>query len=127
LARFRRGIGAGSGLPWFNARMMPIRADMVGPPSVATRIKASVAACHSAASCSAFGSFAQDVFVALYDGSLKREDVRARVRLFMLAENRMFPTKYAKFAGRPLLSLDEQLFDDGSTTRGDTISRGLWD
>lgn|ERR1700687_555986 len=70
---------------------------------------------------------AQDVFVALYDGSLKREDMRARVKLFMLAENRMFPTKYAKFAGRPLLSLDEQLFDDGSTTRGDTISRGLWD
>jgi hypothetical protein len=36
--------------------MMPMRAIIVGPPSVATRIKASMAACHSAASCSAFGS-----------------------------------------------------------------------
>jgi len=40
----------------FNARMTPIRANIVGPPDVATRIKASIAACHSAASCSAFGS-----------------------------------------------------------------------
>jgi hypothetical protein len=37
--------------------MMPIRANIVGPPDVATRINASIAACHSAASCSAFGSF----------------------------------------------------------------------
>jgi hypothetical protein len=37
--------------------MIPIRASIVGPPDVATRIKACVAACHSDASCSAFGSF----------------------------------------------------------------------
>jgi hypothetical protein len=37
--------------------MMPIRASIVGPPFVATRIKACIAACHSGASCSAFGSF----------------------------------------------------------------------
>src|SRR6266404_5343895 len=36
--------------------MTPMRANIVGPPSVATRIKASIAACHSAASCSALGS-----------------------------------------------------------------------
>jgi hypothetical protein len=30
--------------------MTPIRANIVGPPSVATRIRASMAACHSAAS-----------------------------------------------------------------------------
>jgi hypothetical protein len=35
----------------------PIRANIVGPPSVTTRIKASIAACHSGASCSALGSF----------------------------------------------------------------------
>jgi hypothetical protein len=29
--------------------MTPIRANIVGPPDVATRIKASIAACHSAA------------------------------------------------------------------------------
>jgi len=37
--------------------MTPIRANIAGLPDVATRIKASIAACHSAASCSAFGSF----------------------------------------------------------------------
>src|SRR5258706_12402729 len=31
--------------------MMPMRANIAGPPDVATRIKASMAACHSAASC----------------------------------------------------------------------------
>jgi len=30
----------------FIARMTPIRANIVGPPDVATRIKASMAACH---------------------------------------------------------------------------------
>ena len=35
---------------------MPMRANIVGPSDVATRINASIAACHSAASCSAFGS-----------------------------------------------------------------------
>jgi hypothetical protein len=32
----------------------PMRANIVGPPSVATSIKASMAACHSAAVCSTF-------------------------------------------------------------------------
>jgi hypothetical protein len=36
--------------------MIPIRASIVGPPFVATRIKACIAACHSVASCSAFGA-----------------------------------------------------------------------
>ena len=36
----------------FNALMTPMRANIVGPPDVATRIKASIAACHSWASCS---------------------------------------------------------------------------
>ena len=31
----------------FNARIMPIRANIVGPSNSATRIKASMAACHS--------------------------------------------------------------------------------
>jgi hypothetical protein len=34
----------------------PMRASIVGPPFVATRIKASIAACHSGASWPAFGS-----------------------------------------------------------------------
>jgi hypothetical protein len=39
----------------------------------------------------------------------------------------MFPTKFAKFCDSPLVSLDEVMFDDGSATRCDTVSRGLWD
>jgi hypothetical protein len=70
---------------------------------------------------------AQDVFVALLEGSLKRVDVPTRVQQFMTAHNRMFPTKYAKFGDSPLLSLDEALFDDGTATRADAVSRGLWD
>jgi hypothetical protein len=33
-------------LLWFNALRTPMRANMVGPPDVATRIKASLTACH---------------------------------------------------------------------------------
>src|SRR6266446_10964800 len=40
----------------FKARMIPMRANIVGPPDVATRIKASIAACHSWASCSTLES-----------------------------------------------------------------------
>ena len=68
-----------------------------------------------------------DIFEAVLNGSLKREDVRARVQTYVTAHNRMFPTKYAKFGNSPLVSLDEVLFEDGTATRGDTISRGLWD
>ena len=38
------------------ARITPIRANIVGPPLSATSNSASVAACHSSASCSASGS-----------------------------------------------------------------------
>jgi hypothetical protein len=46
----------GVAIPTVSARNTPIRANMVGPPNVATRIKA-YGASHSGASCSAFGSF----------------------------------------------------------------------
>ncbi len=36
--------------------MTPMRANIVGAPDVATRINASIAACHSAVVCSDFGS-----------------------------------------------------------------------
>jgi hypothetical protein len=70
---------------------------------------------------------AHDVFVAMFEGSLKREDVPSQVKLFITAHNRMFPTNFAKFGDSKLVSLDEVLFDDGTMTRGDTITRGLWD
>jgi hypothetical protein len=68
-----------------------------------------------------------DIFEALLDGSLRREDVRARVSHYVAAYNRMFPTNFAKFGDSKLVSLDEVLFEGGATTRGDTISHGLWD
>jgi hypothetical protein len=37
------------------------------------------------------------VFEDLLTGTLKREDVKARLRSYIVAHNRMFPTKYAKF------------------------------
>ncbi len=67
------------------------------------------------------------IFEDLLTGSLKREEVKARVQAYIGAHNRMFPTKYAKFGDSPLVSLDEVLFDTGTTTRGDNVTRGLWD
>jgi hypothetical protein len=67
------------------------------------------------------------IFEDLLTGTLKREEVKARVQSYITAHNRMFPTKFAKFGDSPLLSLDEVLFDDGTATRGDSVSRGLWD
>jgi hypothetical protein len=68
-----------------------------------------------------------DIFEAMPDRSLRREDVKARVQSYITAHNRMFPTKYAKFGDSPLVSLDEVMFDNGTATRGNTVSRGLWD
>jgi hypothetical protein len=49
------------------------------------------------------------------------------IRDYVSAQDRMFPTKFAKFGDSPLVSLDEVLFDSGTATRGETVSRGLWD
>ncbi len=68
-----------------------------------------------------------DIFEALLGGSLRREDVRARVRSYVAAHNRMFPTRFAKFGDSPLVSLDDVLFEGGAMTRADAVSRGLWD
>jgi hypothetical protein len=34
---------------------------------------------------------------------------------------------FAKFGNSLLVSLDEVLFEGGTATRGDTVSKGLWD
>ena len=70
---------------------------------------------------------AQSILMALLEGTLQRDQVNGRIRQFVAEHNRMFPTKYAKFGDSPLVSLDEVLFEDGTTTRGDNVSRGLWD
>ena len=70
---------------------------------------------------------AQSIMLALLEGSLRRDQVTVQVRQFVTDHNRMFPTKFAKFGDSPLVSLDEVIFEDASSTRGDTVSRGLWD
>jgi hypothetical protein len=67
------------------------------------------------------------IFEDLLSGSLKREDIGVRIKVYVTELNRLYPTKYAKFGNSPLLSLDEVSFDDGSTTKGDNVSRALWD
>jgi hypothetical protein len=64
------------------------------------------------------------IFEDLLSGFLKREDVSSRIKVYITEMNRLYPTKYAKFGDSPLLSLDEMLFDDGTATRGDNVSRG---
>jgi hypothetical protein len=70
---------------------------------------------------------AQSIFVALLEGSLRRDQVHSRIREFVTAHYRLFSSRYAKFGDSPLLSLDEAVFDDGSGKRGDSVSQGLWD
>ena len=67
------------------------------------------------------------IFEDILSGKLRRDEVRIRVKHYINEHDRMFPTKYRRFGDSPLVSLDEAVFDDGSTTRGDTVSRGLWD
>ena len=54
---------------------------------------------------------AQSIFLALFEGSLRRDQVKARVQRFVTDHNRMFPTKFAKFGDSPLVSLDEVMFE----------------
>jgi hypothetical protein len=67
------------------------------------------------------------IFEDMLAGMLNREDVPARVGKYVADFNREFPTKYRKFGDTQLLSLDEIMYDVGAATRGDTVSRGLWD
>jgi hypothetical protein len=68
-----------------------------------------------------------DIMIALFEGTLDRQQVENYIARFVRARLRDFPKKYARFGSSPLLSLDEALFDEGSGTRGDNVSRGLWD
>jgi hypothetical protein len=67
------------------------------------------------------------IFEDLLTGSLERDHVPARIKTYVAEMNRLYPTKYRKFGDSLLVSLDEVMFDDGTTTRGDNVSRGLWD
>jgi hypothetical protein len=68
-----------------------------------------------------------EVIISLLEGRLDRSQIAARIHWYVSDYNRTFPTKYAKFGSNLLVSLDEHMSDNGSATRGDTVSRGLWD
>jgi hypothetical protein len=68
-----------------------------------------------------------EVIISLLEGRLHRSQIGTKIQSYIRAHNRMFPTMFAKFGSAKLVSLDEVLFEDGSATRGDTVSRGLWD
>jgi hypothetical protein len=67
------------------------------------------------------------IFEDILNSSLRREDVPSRIDHYVSEMNRLYPTKFAKFGDSPLVSLDEVMFDEGTATRGDTVSRSLWD
>ena len=69
----------------------------------------------------------QSILLALFEGRLDRGQVDRHVRWFVREYDRQHPTKYARFGDSPLVSLDEVLFEGRSATRGDMVSRGLWD
>lgn len=69
----------------------------------------------------------QSIFVELIEGRLDRGQLKQHIRWFLKDYNRQHPGKFAKFGSGLLVSLDEAMFDDGGGTRGDYLSRGLWD
>ncbi|MBJ7405942.1 MAG: hypothetical protein JHD07_22570 [Bradyrhizobium sp.] len=68
-----------------------------------------------------------DIMILLFEGRVDRAQVPALANYFANQHSGQFPTRFAKFGNSPLLSLDEALFDDGSGTVGDKVTRGLWD
>jgi hypothetical protein len=56
----------------------------------------------------------------IVEGKLRSTDIRRRVREYVTAQFRQF----SRFGP---VSLDARLYDDGSTTLADTITRGFWD
>jgi hypothetical protein len=63
-----------------------------------------------------------DIFEALGNGSLQREDVQNHVRQFVTAH---IACSLQPCEIRWLVSLDARLFEAVSTTLGDTVTRGF--
>ncbi len=66
----------------------------------------------------------QSIFMALLEGSLRRDQVRGRIREFVASHNREANRHgVGKFG---LVSLDAPIFADSSMTLKDTVQHGLW-
>ncbi|OSI60333.1 hypothetical protein BSZ22_31620 [Bradyrhizobium canariense] len=66
-----------------------------------------------------------NIFLALVDRKLRREDVLVRMKELKKQHNDMFSYKDYGSARAPL-SLDAPIFAEGNTRRGETIKTGLW-
>ena len=66
----------------------------------------------------------QSIFMALLEGSLRRDQVRSRVQQFITAHNREANKHGVGQYG--LRSLDAPLYADSSRTLGDTLEHGFW-
>lgn len=69
----------------------------------------------------------QNAFAKLCERAVSRDEVPATVKRLVKDQAKLFPTMFRKFGDSPLVSLDELVFEDGSTTRGDMVTHGLWD
>jgi hypothetical protein len=68
---------------------------------------------------------AQSIMVALLEGSLQRNQIRGRLPEFIAAHNRDANRHGVGKYG--LRSIDAPAFLEGTTSFGETVSRGLWD
>jgi hypothetical protein len=67
----------------------------------------------------------QSIFMALLEGSLRRDQMKERIRQFVTSHNREANKHGTGKYG--LVSLDAPIFDDGPMRLGNAITRGLWD
>ena len=100
------------------------RAQIIRAPVIAERGADIFALIRAAVSSSLPAQIRDDVIGAMalevVEGKLRPPDIRRRIWEYVTAQYRQF----SKFGP---LSLDARIYDDGATTLGDTITRGLWD
>ena len=58
-----------------------------------------------------------DVMLEVSKGKIERHQIKERISFYIGEANKMFAPKFRKFGDSSLVSLDEVLFDDGSTTK----------
>jgi hypothetical protein len=65
-----------------------------------------------------------EVIVSLLEGRLDRSQIGQKIRWYIKAHYRAFPTNFAKFGNSRLVSLDEVLFEDGTATSVPAFQNG---
>jgi hypothetical protein len=67
-----------------------------------------------------------DLLLALSEGRIGPRDLPTAIAKYKKQNNAKF-SKYVPVVGGFMHSLDQQVYDDGSTRLIDTVTRGLWD